>query len=297
MQILVVGTATLDIVSRVPRYPAEDEEVRADWRQERLGGNAANTAVVLAQLGHRVSWAGTLAADRDGDWIGEQLRRQGVATEWARRCDGGRAPVSCITLSRAGGSRTIIHFRDLPEFTAGDFARIATAPFDWVHFEGRNVPDLERMLARLPPGLPCSLEVEKPRPGIESLFGRPDLLLFSRHYARATGFDAAAPFLEALGLRAGAVAACAWGDEGGWVLDREGEVRHSPAVPPAQVVDTLGAGDVFNAGFIDRLAAGAAPSGALAFACRLAGRKCGRSGLGGLGGEGSDTVDGGWEDG
>jgi len=48
------------------------------------------------------------------------------------------------------------------------------------------------------------------------------------------------------------------------------------------VVDTLGAGDVFNAGLIHQLAQGHGLDIALIEASRLAGKKCGVYGLGNL---------------
>jgi ketohexokinase len=45
------------------------------------------------------------------------------------------------------------------------------------------------------------------------------------------------------------------------------------------VVDTLGAGDVFNAGVIDARLRGLAAERAVEWACRVAGYKCGVRGL------------------
>ena len=59
-RILTVGIATLDIINRVARYPAEDTEIRALGQHRQRGGNASNTAVVLSQLGHQVDFAGVL---------------------------------------------------------------------------------------------------------------------------------------------------------------------------------------------------------------------------------------------
>lgn len=71
----------------------------------------------------------------------------------------------------------------------------------------------------------------------------------------------------------------AWGEDGAYGLSRNGEHGHSQAFPPPRLVDTLGAGDTFNAGLIAALANGAALVQALQAGCRLAGHKCGIEGF------------------
>ena len=72
---------------------------------------------------------------------------------------------------------------------------------------------------------------------------------------------------------------CAWGELGAWAIDRDGNVEHSPAFPPVKVVDTLGAGDTFNAGVIHSLNRGESLLEAITFGCSVAGRKCGQHGF------------------
>jgi len=282
VNVLGVGIATLDVVNEVTEYPCEDAEVRALAQRTARGGNATNTLVTLAQLGHRCSWAGTLGDDAAADLVLADLRAHGIDTAAMLRQVAGLTPASYVTLSRSTGSRTIVHHRALAEYGSADFARIDLARLDWVHFEGRAVEELRGMLQRVAgaQGPPCSLEVEKPRPGIEDLFVLPDLLLFGRQYALAKGF-AGAPALLA-GLPPGKAAVCAWGEAGAWARTPEGVLHHAPAWRPPRVVDTLGAGDVFNAAVIDAWAAGRPMPEVLSAGCRLAGAKCARHGLSGL---------------
>jgi ketohexokinase len=282
LRILGVGIATLDIINRVASYPQEDDEIRALDQQLLRGGNATNTLVVLSQLGHDCHWAGSLADEPDSQAILDDLARYHIDTSHCMLHAGGKVPTSYVTLSAATGSRTIIHHRDLPEYPAEVFAFIDLSEYDWVHFEGRNVADLKGMLERTrQAGVPCSLEVEKPREGIEVLFELTDLLLFSRVYARHAGYTRPDAFLATVPPD-GREAYCAWGELGAWVRDSAGDVHHAPAIHVPELVDTLGAGDVFNAAVIDARVRELDPQQALLCGCQLAGRKCAQQGLAGL---------------
>lgn len=285
MQVLGVGVATLDVIDSLAEYPREDSEQRALARWIRRGGNAANTLVVLSQLGHDCSWAGNLADDIAAGQIVADLQAHRIDLRWARRQADASSPVSHILESRRTASRTIVHHRDLAEFEAKDFAAIDLSPFDWIHFEGRHVAacgEMLRRVRRVRPGLRISLEVEKPRDGIEDLYALADVVIFSRAFARSQGIQTAPDLFAELRSRGTpGLLFAAWGEEGGW-LDDGASIAHLPAQPPERLVETLGAGDVFNAGVIDALLSGRTPREALARAIALAGRKCGRQGLDGL---------------
>ncbi|GAB6042233.1 PfkB family carbohydrate kinase [Endothiovibrio diazotrophicus] len=282
-RILTVGIATLDIVNTVDGYPNEDAEVRALAQEVRRGGNATNTAAVLSRLGHATAWAGVLAIEPDTGRVLKDLERFAIDTAPCLRVEGGKLPTSYITLNRHNGSRTIVHYRDLPEYGFEQFQTLDLAGFDWIHFEGRNVEETGRMLARARearPELPLSLEMEKTREGIEELLGLPSLLLFSRHYSIARGFDQPEELLEwTAGKAPQAELVCAWGEAGAWGRDTAGHTHHVRAHPPKKLVETLGAGDTFNAGMIDAKLRNLPLPEALEAANRLAGRKCGLHGF------------------
>ncbi len=284
-RILGVGIAVLDIINTVEHYPREDEEMRAVGHAVRRGGNAANTLSLLRDMGHRASLAAVLAGDMQGRRIAEDLERRGIDLEHCQRVADGAAPTSYITLNRASGSRTIVHYRDLPEYDFGRFMDIDPSAFDWLHFEGRNVLEVHAMIeyARsLAPDTPVSVEIEKERGEIERLFDGPDVLMFSRPFARGRGFEEPEAFLrQAREWAPRARVTLTWGEDGAYALDGDLLV-HAPAHPPGQVVDTVGAGDTFNAALIDGLAEGRPLAEALEAGCRLAGRKVGQEGLDGL---------------
>jgi ketohexokinase len=279
-KILVIGIATLDIINTVESYPDENSEVRALKQHQTRGGNATNTLTVLSQLDHECHWAGILIDEPDSKVILSELTHYQIDTSACRQLATGKMPTSYITVNQQTGSRSIVHHRDCPEYSFKDFQAIDLSEFDWIHFEGRNIDDTHLMLQHVVqhyPNLPCSLEVEKPRFNIEALFELPTILMFSQHYANAHGFDDAVSLLQS--LPANTIASCTWGQLGVWAINSNGETLHNKAYPPPQVIDTLGAGDTFNAGLIHSLLNKNELQQALNNACQLAGHKCGQQGF------------------
>ena len=276
--ILAVGVATLDIISLVKTYPEEDSEIRALTQRRARGGNAANTLVILSQLGHAAHWAGVLPQSSDADWVAADLQRYGVCLDAVSHVKQGSLPVSHILLSQATGSRSIVHYRNLPEYSLDQFKSLNLAAFDWVHFEGRNVPDLGKMLEMVKrKGMACSLEVEKPREGMEKLFHWPDVLLFSRNYVQHKGFDSAESFLQQAKFKNQKIFV-SWGEQGAWAKAGQQQMLHCRH-KVSKVVDSVGAGDVFNAGVIHGLCSGQALAEVLNTASHLAAQHCARQGF------------------
>lgn len=272
--ILATGIATLDIINEVASYPSEDNEVRALSQRISRGGNASNTLCVLSQLGHQSYLAATLIDEADGQIIEADLYRYQINTQFCPRLNEGKMPTSYITLNRQNGSRTIVHHRDCPELSFTAFQQVDLSLFSWLHFEGRNIPELDKILRycrQNAPNVAISLEIEKPREGIESLFELADWLFFSQHYVQAKGYQAAEHMFADLPTIKQAT--LTWGAQGayGW---QNGELLYSPAIKITDVVDSLGAGDTFNAGMIHSLITQKSLTDCLQFASHLAARKC-----------------------
>lgn len=279
-KILGVGIATLDIINIVDHYPHEDEELRTLGQRILRGGNATNTLITLSQLGDHCAWAGTISDEPNAKIITEELNQFRIDQSAVKIIHDARLPTSYITLNQANGSRTIVHHRELDEYSFSDFAQINLAKYEWIHFEGRNIEQVAMMLKHvraLFPEKKISLEIEKPRDDIETLFSYADVLLFSRVYALSCGIDNGEDFLRQLNSNNKQLF-CAWGSKGAY--GRENDTScFSPAYSPVQIIDTIGAGDVFNAAIIHSLAQGSTLADSLSFAVKLAGEHCGRSGL------------------
>ena len=280
--ILAIGIATLDIINTVDSYPDEDSELRAIAQTQTRGGNATNTLTVLSQLGHQCHWGGVLIDEADSQFILDDLASSNINISACKRLPNGKMPTSYITLSQQTGSRSIVHHRDCPEYSFDDFKLIDLTQFDWIHFEGRNIDDTLLMLQHLKqyyPNTPCSIEIEKPRSDIEQLFEHASILMFSQHYAQAKGFETATDLLNSLANNISAT--CTRGEQGAWAVDKNG-IHHSKVTIPTKIIDTLGAGDTFNAALIHSLVNNNELQYALDNACKLASHKCGQQGFSNL---------------
>lgn len=280
-KILCVGIATLDIVNKVASYPAEDEEIRILAQEKCRGGNATNTAVILSQLGHDCYWAGTLVNEIDSQTIIDDLNLYDINTDYCRYIEHGKVPTSYITLSQENGTRTICHYRDLPEYQYDDFKSIELSTFDWIHFEGRNISETLKMLTYCQdnvPDIPISIEIEKNRDNIESLVPFANLVLYSRQFALSQGYPNAQSLCEDKKSQyQNTMISCAWGEFGaGAGLNQDFFWQPATSVI---VIDSLGAGDVFNAGLINHLTQEFSLKDSLAYACELATLKCTQKGF------------------
>ncbi|ROR34614.1 PfkB family carbohydrate kinase [Inmirania thermothiophila] len=276
--ILVVGNVVVDLVLEVAPLPRPDEEVRADGAWLDVGGNGANVARVLAALGREVALAAVLPGP---PWEG-LVRGALAGVELAHALAAPGQALSAVLLDRGAGTRTIVHHRALPEYPAEALAALAGPRWGWAHIEARDGRIQAGLVAGLrEAGVAVSVEVEKERPGLEALLAEAAVAVFSRPFAEGRGArgpeDAAA---RLAGLAPGAVVVATWGAEGCAVRLADGRVVRVAGEPVAGPADTLGAGDVFQAGLVAALARGADAVTAAREGAALAARRCRTRGLG-----------------
>ncbi|XP_020344008.1 ketohexokinase isoform X3 [Oncorhynchus tshawytscha] len=286
-KILCIGLVCLDIINVVDKYPEEDTDTRCLSQRWQRGGNASNSCTVLSLLGAPCAFMGSLAPGHVADFVLDDFQKYQIDISLLSEHPHSSFPTSMIISNVTTGTRTILHMnRNLPDVSAADFSKVDLSQYKWIHWEGRNAEEQVKMIQQvelsnntLPQQhrITVSVEIEKTREPLYQLFHYGDVVFVSKDVAMHFGFHSAASALKGLyhRVKKGAVLICAWAEKGADAMGPDGIVVHSDAFPPEAVVDTLGAGDTFNASVIYTLSNGGGVQEALTFGCQVAGRKCG----------------------
>ncbi|GAB2604686.1 sugar kinase [Streptomyces capparidis] len=246
-----------------------------------VAGAESNVAVGLARLGHRVSWAGRLGADEPARLILRTLRGEGVDVRHATTDP--EAPTGALLRERLVADVTRVHYwrtgsaasRQRPEhltaaLTAG--ARVlhvtgitcalgpgplaaVTAAIEHARAHGWTVVLDVNHRTRLWSKEDAAPVLRRLRGGIDVLVASDDELPLIAGDDR-TGEDARVAHLLAAGVGEVVVKRGAGGAD---LYRADGHHLHQPAhsVP---VVDTVGAGDAFCAGYLSGTLDGLAPA-------------------------------------
>jgi ribokinase len=251
MSICVVGAVNLDLVARVAALPKRGETILAASLNRYPGGKGANQAVAAARAGAAVRMIGRVGADEAGDWLIGFLEQAGVdARAIARDADAptGQAFITvgddaenCIVV--IPGANAELSVADLSRAMIGD-ARVLLA-----QLETALAPVASLFAAELP-GCLKVLNAAPAVPEGAGLFPYCDVLILNETelaaYAGRPASDeiaAVTAAARALLCRPGQTLVVTLGAAGALIVSAEA-VAHVPA-RPAQVVDTVGAGDCF----------------------------------------------------
>lgn len=272
--LLFVGCATLDSIALVEDYPAADSRTVAADFATAGGGPAATAAVAAARAGAATAFAGVLGTDEEGDRIIAGLQAEGVDTSAVIRDPNVKTGASVIVVSKASESRAIVT-RPVPpvSFPAGSRFHELLQSAAWVHVDHLGWNAVASGTRGDLGTLRISVDAGNPIPS----FNPKGVALYVPTIERLRAeygeqLSAAALLQKAVDDGASAVVATA-GSEGAWVKDGNGDPVHVPATP-ANIVSTLGAGDVYHGALLAAVAAGLPLVEAAAFAGRTASASC-----------------------
>ncbi|WP_102957720.1 carbohydrate kinase family protein [Mangrovicella endophytica] len=287
-RLAVIGNVNVDLImGPAEPWPAPGTEIVVEHDELRIGGAAGNTALAWAALGVPHEIFATVGSDAFGRWLiegfGDRSRRWIVEDA---------ATTVSVGITHPSGERTFFTSRGhLPDFSFASAKRMLEAVdlsggillicgsfltghltedyprlFDWADAKGVDVA--------LDTGWPLMGWTDAVRAQALSWLPRCRFLLLNEiEAASLSGIsdrDEAGVALRAR-MAEGGIVVTKLGPDGARALGAGGEVHQAPA-PAVEVVDTIGAGDVFNAGFLLAIAERRGLTEALVLGTRLASR-------------------------
>jgi len=280
--VVCVGHAALDLIYRVDALPARPTKVPAQSLAISGGGMAANAACAIVRLGGAARQVGSIGDDVFGDVVVEELRRYGVDVAHLGRVAGASTSVSSIVVEASGERLIVNHRGSALEAAPPDVAPAFTGAQALLCDPRWPAASRAAFAAARASGIPSVLDADVADPSIlAALVPLAGHVVFSEPgFARWSGHAAEPPATPATlaSLVGGdcALAAVTLGERGVLYATKRGVAR-MPAFA-VDVVETLGAGDVFHGAYALALAENAAIEHALLFASAAAAQKCRRAG-------------------
>lgn len=284
----VIGNVNVDLIlGPAMPWPKPGTEVMVDHNELRVGGQAGNCALAWQNMGLDFQIAANVGSDEFGRWLRDAFGAH--AANWSEESESttlsvgithpdgertfftttGHLPRMSLadTLAALDGERLAGGYAVLcGSFLTHDLTDDYSTLFDWA--EAHNIT------VALDTGWPIDGWTKDNLARTRTWLSHSGIALLNE-IETTTLADREDPMEAARVLKAGmpdgAIVVVKRGPEGALAINADG-VLASVRAPEVTVIDTIGAGDVFNAGFLAALAAGSTLEASLAAGVETASR-------------------------
>lgn len=269
VKIVVLGSFNADLVTYLQRLPTPGETVSGTRFTTGPGGKGSNQAVAAARLGAQVTFIGRVGQDTLAD-IGLSLwNAEGIDSSYVQRDPQLATGVAVIFVEAGGQNEIVVTLGSNGALSPADVDRaeatIASADFLMVQLETNLDTVAYALGVARRHHVRTMLNPAPAQPLPAALLANVDYLTPNEHELTLIAGEQDPAKAQAALLQAGAQTVVVTLGEAGarWVTaDGSGQVP----TYAVNVVDTVGAGDAFCAGFAVALAEGKTIEAALAFA-------------------------------
>jgi sugar/nucleoside kinase (ribokinase family) len=288
--VVVLGDANPDLVMQTDEVVAAtgQREVLVAGASLTVGGSGAIFACGAAALGLQVAFAGVLGRDVFGRFMEDALRERGVDVSHVVWREDVATGVSVVLSARedrgiytAEGTIALLDAAAIDEALLTQARHVHVSSF---YLQHALRADLARLLERARAGgattsLDPNWDPRERWDGLDDILGQLDVFLpNAAEVTRIAGVDDPREAARRLAEKAGLVVVKLGAD--GSIAVHGDDVTSASAVSDVEVVDTTGAGDAFDAGFVRAVLEGWPLERALAFANACGALSC--RGVGGV---------------
>jgi sugar/nucleoside kinase (ribokinase family) len=267
----VIGNVNVDLIlGPAEPWPKAGTEIIVDHDDLRVGGCAGNSALAWESLGADYEIAANVGNDQFGTWLkeafGARSRRWPVEAVGSTLSVGITHPDGERTFFTTRGHLPLFSFEEVRALLDGSRLRgglallsgaFLTDALTLAYSELFAWADAHDIAVALDTGWPLEGWTEANRLRTLGWLKRCHCALFNEvETTTLTGRSDPADAARSLksGMPTEAIVVVKRGPNGALAIDRDGK-EFSVGAPRVEVVDTIGAGDVFNAGFLAALAA------------------------------------------
>jgi ribokinase len=266
-EVVVLGSANVDLVFAVPAIPSPGETVLATGQARHAGGKGLNQAVAAARAGARTAFICALGDDAEGRELAGIISDVGIDSTLIRTVD---APTgtALITVQDGGENAIVVAAGANGVLTHLDDAQRRAISAAGVLVAQQEVPAevlLEGAQAARAAGTVVVLNAAPARPVDDALLEAVDVLVVNEHEAMSLSGEVDPHRAGRRLVEQVRTVVVTVGDQGCIVIQGDSDPVRVPAIA-AEVVDTTGAGDTFTG----VLAAGLAEGQSALSATRLA---------------------------
>jgi sugar/nucleoside kinase (ribokinase family) len=270
---LFVGATTIDIQYLVDTFPSPNSKMFATQFGMSTGGPATNAAITFSYLGGQSHLLSAIGNHPFTHFMNDELERYRVSSKGMTPASHNTPPVSSIISTPGQGHRAVVTWasRKIPNST-DVMAGMSLEEFDVVLVDGFYM-DVCQAAARQAKeaAVPVVLDGGSWKDGVDSLLPHVDIAICSENFY-PPGLASQTSALRYLRDRGIEHAAITQGERPIIYssIDGEGEIT----IDAVDVVDTLGAGDIFHGAFCYYYAKRKAFIAALKDAARIATLSC-----------------------
>ena len=252
------GALNVDKLFKVNRIVGAEEESFIENQSETCGGSAANTVVGLARLGCKVGFVGKVGSDREGDMQLSEFKREDVDVSGVIRAQSGKSGSVMGFVDRKGARALYINSGVNDTITPDEIKTEYISQAKFLHltsFVGeKSFQTQQKLLETLPKTVkisfdPGSLYAQKGFAVIEPMIRNSHVFMPNAvELEQLTGeedYRKAADYMISMGVK---IVAVKLGAKGCYVTNGQEKLTVAPF--KVKAIDTTGAGDAFDAGFL-----------------------------------------------
>jgi ribokinase len=258
LDVIGFGALNVDSLLKVERIAGPEEESFIESFTEACGGSAANTVVGLARLGLKVGFVGKVADDHEGKLQIDTFGKEGVDTNGIIHSKDGRSGAVMGFVDKKGARALYINPGVNDTLESREINLEYAAQASYLHlssFVGEKPFRAQKKLVGMLPGTmkvsfdPGAIYAQKGLSAIDPLIRNSHVFMpNSIELEQITGesdYRKGAEVILGMGVK---IVVVKLGAKGCYVTN--GEEQFLVDGFPVKVIDTTGAGDAFNAGFL-----------------------------------------------